>query len=335
MKKFWYQPKQFNKKLITTAIESGASVIYAPKDKIDQIKSLAKIKVLSASKKADLILGKDVAEVEIDKKEREKEVVEYQGKIPVIIKNKDWTIIPLENLLSKTSNLIQTVTNSKQAKTALETMERGADGILLETNNPNQIKETGNIVQAANNENLKLVKFKVINTKILGIGHRVCIDTASILEPGQGILAGNSSSAMFLVYNENIKSPYCDPRPFRVNVGAVHAYVRLPEGKTCYAGELKSGAQVLVCDPKGNTQVVYVGRAKIEKRPMMLVQAKYQSREITLVMQNAETIRLTSANGSARSITKLKKGDQVLGFIESPGAGRHFGTKIKETIKEQ
>lgn len=342
MKQFWYRAIKYNKKLITAAIESGAVAIYAPANKIEEVKSLAKVKVISNSKKADLTLGKDVVEIMIDNKELESEVEKYKGQIPVIIKNKDWTIIPLENLLSKTSNLIQTVLTAEQAKVALQTMERGADGILLETDDLLEIKKTGEVIQKANNERLKLVKFKIIDTEILGLGDRVCVDTASILAPGQGMLAGDSAFAMFLVYNENVKSPYCDPRPFRVNIGGVHAYVRLLEGKTCYAGELKSGMSVIVCDSQGNTQVVYVGRAKIEKRPMLLVKAEYQKRQITLVMQNAETIRLTAADGSPAnsagkpiSITKIKPGDEVLGYVEEQGIGRHFGVKIKESIKEQ
>jgi 3-dehydroquinate synthase II len=261
-------------------------------------------------------------------------VESYRGQVPVIIRNRDWTIIPLENLISKTSNLIQTVYNAKQAQVALQTMERGADGVLLESGDINEIRKTAQIIQQANNEKLELVKFKIASTEILGIGSRVCVDTTSILAPGQGMLAGDASNAMFLVYNENVASPYCDPRPFRVNVGAVHAYIKLPDNKTNYVGELKSGSQVLVCDPKGNTQIVYVGRAKIERRPMLLVRAQYQKRQITLVMQNAETIRLTGAGGQPVSITKLKPGDQVLGFVEE-SCGRHFGVKIKESICEK
>ncbi|MEK9165874.1 MAG: 3-dehydroquinate synthase II [Patescibacteria group bacterium] len=334
MKLFWYKPIKYNKKLIIAAIESGANAVHAPANEIKEVKSLAKTKIISASKDADLILGKNVAEVLIDGKEREEEVEKHKGQIPVIIKNKDWTIIPLENLLSKTSNLIQTVSTAEQAKVALQTMERGADGVLLESDDLPEIKKTGEVIQKANNERLQLVKFKIVGTEILGLGDRVCVDTASILAPGQGMLAGDSASAMFLVYNENVKSPYCDPRPFRVNIGAVHAYVRLPEGKTCYAGELKSGMSVIVCDCQGNTQVVYVGRAKIEKRPVLLVKAEYQKLQITLVMQNAETIRLTAPDGSARSITQLTLGDEVLGFVEE-SCGRHFGVKINESIKEQ
>ena len=334
MKLYWYKPKNYKKKLITAAIESGAQAVYVPADAIDEVKILAKVKVISTGQQADLVLGKDVVEVLIDKKEREAEVVKHQGKIPVIIKNRDWTIIPLENLISKTTNLIQTVGDAKQAKVALETLEKGADGVLLESDEPAEIKATGEAIRAANNERLALVKFKIVSTEILGMGDRVCVDTTSILEPGVGMLAGDSSSAMFLVHNENVASPYCDPRPFRVNIGGVHAYVRLAEGQTQYAGELKAGVGVLVSDPRGNTQVVYVGRAKIEKRPMILVRAKYQAREITLVMQNAETIRLTTPDGSPASITKLKAGDLVLGLVEE-GYGRHFGVKIKESIKEQ
>ena len=84
------------------------------------------------------------------------------------------------------------------------------------------------------------------------------MDTCSILEPGVGMLVGNSSGGMLLVYNENVQSPYCDPRTFRVNAGAVHAYVKCPNNKTKYMGEVKSGDEILVVDPKGNTQNVVI-----------------------------------------------------------------------------
>ena len=68
-------------------------------------------------------------------------------------------------------------------------------------------------------------------------------------------------------------------RPFRVNAGAVHAYVLLPEGKTKYLSELKAGDEVLVVRHDGATSVAYVGRNKIERRPLMLVEAEAQMQE--------------------------------------------------------
>jgi 3-dehydroquinate synthase II len=66
---------------------------------------------------------------------------------------------------------------------------------------------------------------------------------------------------------------------------------------------------------------------------MMLVEAKYKGKPLSLVMQNAETIRLTKPGGEPVSITHLKPGDRVLSYLEE--AGRHFGVKIDETIVEK
>lgn len=335
MKKFWYKAPYWDKKLITVALESGFSAVYVPDGYAEKVKELSKTQVISKDKEADLVLGRDLKEVIIESQKSEQEIVKLQGKIPVIIRNKDWTIIPLENLISKTSNLIQCVHNCEEAKLAFEIMEKGADGILLETDDLNEIKKTGGLIKELQNERLHLAEAEIEKIEQVGIGDRVTVDTASILKPGQGMLVGDSSSAMFLVYNENVETPYCDPRPFRVNAGGVHAYIRVPGDETKYIGELKSGLKVLIVDLKGNTEEAIVGRAKIEKRPMLVVYAHYRSKEISLVMQNAETIRLTKTDGKPISVTKLKKGDKVLAFLEEEGAGRHFGKKIKETILEK
>lgn len=66
---------------------------------------------------------------------------------------------------------------------------------------------------------------------------------------------------------------------------------------------------------------------------MMLIEAEAEGMPISLVMQNAETIRLVDPQGKAVSITDLKPGDKVLGHIEK--AGRHFGIKVDETLIER
>ena len=70
----------------------------------------------------------------------------------------------------------------------------------------------------------------------------------------------------------------------------------------------------------------------------MLIEAEAQSQQISLVMQNAETIRLVSPEGKAVSITNLKPGDKVLAHIEKSGgtaSGRHFGMQVDETLIER
>jgi len=137
----------------------------------------------------------------------------------------------------------------------------------------------------------------------------------------------------FLVHSESIENPYVSPRPFRVNAGAVHAYVLLPDGKTKYLDELRTGDEVLIVDSKGNTKITSIGRIKLEKRPMLNITAMVEGKEVSVVLQNAETIRLTGIDGKPISVVNLKKGDKVLGYTEE--GGRHFGYKIKETINEK
>jgi 3-dehydroquinate synthase II len=90
---------------------------------------------------------------------------------------------------------------------------------------------------------------------------------------------------------------------------------------------------VLVVDFKGNTSTGIVGRLKIEKRPLMLIKAVFDGKEIATIVQNAETIRLTDPEGKALSVVSLVPGDKVLVAMEE--GGRHFGIKIEESIMEK
>jgi 3-dehydroquinate synthase II len=154
-----------------------------------------------------------------------------------------------------------------------------------------------------------------------------------MLEDGQGMLMGNTSSSMLLVHAETLENPYVAPRPFRVNAGAVHAYIMLPDGKTAYLSDLAIGGNVLVSDAKGKAHTAIVGRTKIERRPLLLVEAEAEGITTSLILQNAETIRLVKEDGSAVSVVNLKKGDRVMGCALE--GGRHFGIAVKETIIEK
>jgi 3-dehydroquinate synthase class II len=83
-----------------------------------------------------------------------------------------------------------------------------------------------------------------------------------------------------------MESQYINSRPFRVNAGAVHAYVQAPGGKTSYLSELASGSEVLVADACGRTRTAVVGRCKVEVRPMVrLTQAVSAVVLVLLVLQ--------------------------------------------------
>ncbi|RLB26360.1 MAG: 3-dehydroquinate synthase II, partial [Deltaproteobacteria bacterium] len=131
----------------------------------------------------------------------------------------------------------------------------------------------------------------------------------------------------------SLENPYVSPRPFRVNAGPVHAYVMVPGGKTRYLSELGAGDRVLAVSANGENMELLVGRIKIERRPLLLINAMGPDGPVGTIVQNAETIRLVGAQGEAISVVQLKPGDKVLGYVEE--AGRHFGHKIQETITEK
>jgi 3-dehydroquinate synthase II len=241
-------------------------------------------------------------------------------------------VIPLENLIAQTSNLIVEVKTAREAKTALKVLEKGVDGVLLNTRDLSEIKKTVAQIKESS-ERISLQTVQITRVETLGMGDRVCIDTCSNMAMGEGMLVGNSSSGLFLVHAESVENPYVEPRPFRVNAGPVHAYVRVPEGKTRYLSELRSGDEVTIVNYKGHCQNSIVGRIKVEKRPLMFIEAECRQKTIATILQNAETIRLTQPNGSPISVVELKKGSRVQAFLEE--AGRHFGMKIKETITEK
>jgi 3-dehydroquinate synthase II len=330
MKKVWVKVIPWNKKLVTTALESGADAVMVPDGYTKKVKELGIIKTIA--KDGDLKPGKDVIEYEIKSSNDEKEILKLTKSQLVLVKTKDWTIIPLENLVAQTGNLFAEAKNTSEAKTLLSVLEKGVDGVLINTTDINEIKKTVRMVRESG-EKISLLKAKISQVKSLGMGDRVCVDTCTSMQVGEGMLVGNSSAALFLIHSESVENPYVETRPFRVNAGPIHAYVRVPDGKTKYLSELKAGDEVLVVNAKGVAQRAIVGRTKIEKRPLMLVEAEVEGTNISTILQNAETIRLTKPNGKPVSIVSLKKGDEVLVALEK--AGRHFGIKIEETILEK
>jgi len=70
---------------------------------------------------------------------------------------------------------------------------------------------------------LELKKALIKRLEPVGLGDRVCIDTCSTMAPGEGMLVGNSSQALFLVHAESMENPFVNPRAFRVKAGPVHA----------------------------------------------------------------------------------------------------------------
>lgn len=330
MKVAWVKVDPWDKSLVTTALEGGAAAVMVPEGYHDKVKELGRITTIAPD--GDLKPDREVVFYEIKSQEDEKEILKLALGATVVVQTTDWTIIPLENLVAQADNIFAEVTTSEEAKIALSVLERGVAGILIQSDNPAELKKILAIVRDQGEE-IRLSTARIISVREAGLGDRACVDTCSQMGQGQGMLVGNSSSALFLIHAESVENPYVSPRPFRVNAGPVHAYIRVPGGKTRYLSELEAGDQVLCVDHQGRAQGATVGRVKIERRPLLLVTAETESETITTLVQNAETIRLTAADGEPRSVVLLDKGSEILVALEA--AGRHFGHKVEETIWEK
>ena len=363
-------PWDERKEMITTALESGINYV-VDLEYSDKIRKLGNVNIVSNKAYADIYIvgfngegdgsinlsenladSKDLADAKKAKSEGKKvcayikitdklheqlavklgPIVDY-----IILVGTDWTVIPLENIIADLQKvdveIIAAVADKDGAKLALETLEHGTDGVVFEANDFALIKEIAQEVDNASRTKYELKTATLTNVKPLGSGDRVCVDTTDMMKPGEGMLIGSYSKSMFLVHSESLESEYVASRPFRVNAGPVQAYVMVPGNKTRYLSELVAGDEVLIVNTEGETRTAYVGRSKIERRPLILIEAEYKGNTIRTLLQNAETIRIVDAENNPLSVADAKPGDKVKVYIEK--SARHFGIAIDETIIEQ
>ncbi len=253
----------------------------------------------------------------------------------LIIHCPNWKIIPLENIIAEAhgkTKLIARITEPEEGRTALSTLELGVDGVLVQSDELRDFeiaRDMFDFQRNAKSEKISLVPAKITKLKTLGSGSRVCVDTVELILPGEGLLTGCSSQGLFLVEAEVHTNPHVNPRPFRVNAGPVSLYNLSRDGKTRYLSELSAGETVLLVDRSGHTRSVDVARVKIERRPMLLIEASQGDETVKTIVQNAETVRLVTPDGS-KSVSELKSGDEVLVRLEE--GGRHFGTKVQDEM---
>jgi 3-dehydroquinate synthase II len=254
----------------------------------------------------------------------------------LLVVGEDWQIIPLENLIARIGDeteIVAGVRTAAEAETAFETLEQGADAVLADTDDPEEIRATVEARDATEREHLDLQRATVTAVEQTGSADRVCVDTASMLDHDEGMLVGSMSRGLWFVHGETADSPYVESRPFRVNAGAVHAYVRTPTGDTKYLSELGAGDEVQIVDTAGHTRSTIVGRVKIESRPMFRIEAETDDGDrVETLLQNAETIKVATAAGRT-AVTELAEGDEVLLYYED--VARHFGEAVEESIIEK
>lgn len=322
MRQVLYKSVPFAKEDVTLALESGVDGCIVPAAHTQAVAQLARCAALAEDDCPTLALhakaDEDIALARLRAGER-------------LVLAHGWEIIPVENLLAQSDNIYVEVTSLDDARLAFGILERGVAGVVVLPRARDALKAI--VAEAKVAEGTVILHKAVISAvRPAGLGHRVCVDTLSVLKRGQGMLVGNSSAFTFLVHAETEHNEYVAARPFRVNAGAVHAYTQMPGDRTTYLGELHAGQDVLIVDANGATQRVTVGRVKVEVRPMLMIEARIGESTGTIFLQNAETIRLTTPDGIPLSVVNLREGDTVLCHMDT--AGRHFGMRVSENIQE-
>ncbi|MBA4452218.1 MAG: 3-dehydroquinate synthase [Nitrosopumilaceae archaeon] len=248
----------------------------------------------------------------------------------VIVEVKDWKIIPLENIIAKLhkihTKIYAIARTPEEVRKMFSILEVGVDGVIFSTSSIGEVRE---VMIYLGSKSFDLKKGKIIEIKEVGDGERVCVDTASMLHKGEGMLIGSRSNFLFLVHNESVGSSFTSPRPFRVNAGAVHCYTLSPDGTTSYLSEVETGSEVLIINSKGKARRATVGRSKIERRPMLMIKASVDGEVGGIIAQDAETIRFVKPTGELVSVTHLKKGDTVMVYSKA-ATGRHFGMEVSD-----
>jgi 3-dehydroquinate synthase II len=328
MKKVWIEVDTWDKDLITAAIENGADCFFVKNSGFtDSIKELARAQIYEID-----ALPEEIKFITINSKEDEINAGKIPESVSLIIKTGDWKIIPLENIIAQRGNIFASINNAEDAVEAAGILEKGVDGVYVRDCSS---EEKINILKKIKSVKGKvgLSEGEVVSVEKLIPGDRVCIDTIGNMTEGEGMLVGDYSNGMVLVNSESMENPYVASRPFRVNAGAVHCYVMTPGSRTRYLSDLRSGEEVLIVNYRGETYNSIIGRVKVERRPMLRIVIKGAEREFSVVLQNAETIRIVTPDGKSKSVVNLEKGDRVSVYEEK--GGRHFGFKIEETIEER
>lgn len=329
MRALYFRSVPFVKEDVTLALESGVDGIVTDEDQVASVAALALCDARAAA---------SMPVVRLSAKADEEEAARRLAAGEDVVLARGWEIIPVENLLAhpdpRVSDRVAVEVGSlAEARLAAGILERGVATLVLTAEALPDLTAIVAETKTAQGA-MALVPARITAVRPVGLGHRVCVDTLSVLKRGQGMLVGNSSGFTFLVHAETERNEYVAARPFRVNAGGVHAYALMPGDRTRYLEELRSGDEVLVVGADGSTSLAVIGRVKVEVRPMLYVEAGPGpgGGNGGMFLQNAETIRLVRPDGTPVSVVELKPGDEVLCHADQ--AGRHFGLRVAEAIHE-
>ena len=266
----------------------------------------------------------------------------------LVLEFSDWSMIPIENLLAACegtpTKIAAVISTPEQAQGAGFALERGVEALVVSSS----LVEAALIVKSQRLEHdlqenderstfsgkIGIGNLTITSVEPGGTADRYCIDMTRLLDHGEGLLLGSNASSFLFVHGETLESEFVPTRPFRVNAGPPHAYVRMANGQTKYLSELQSGDEILLVNLEGMLRSATIGRLKIEMRPMILIKwVDENDKEGSMFLQQAETVRVVGLDKKTKSITALKEGEIVKGWCDI--GARHIGVSISSTVTER
>ena len=289
--------------------------------------------------------------ITVNSEERQEYARSLVGSVEwLVVDFTDWSMIPIENLVAACegtpTKIAAVLTTPEQAQGAGFALHKGVDALVVTSSN--EMIEAALVVKSqrlermtqhdseviAQSQHVGLGKLNITSVEPGGTAERYCIDMTRLLADGEGLLLGSSASSFVFVHGETVDSEFVPIRPFRVNAGPPHAYIRMSSGKTKYLSELQSGDEIHVVNTEGMQRSATVGRLKIELRPMILVKwIDENNKEGNMFLQQAETVRVVGLDKKTKSITALKPGDIVIGWSDM--GSRHIGAPISSSVTER
>ncbi len=86
----------------------------------------------------------------------------------------------------------------------------------------------------------------------------------------------------------------------------------------------------VVVNFEGRSRFAVLGRANVGRRPLVLVETEETSHPISVILQNAKTIRPVQTGERAILLIGLEEGSEALVCTEK--GGRHFRVRMDENI---
>ena len=268
----------------------------------------------------------------------------------LVLEFSDWSMIPIENLLAACegtpTKIAAVLSTPEQAQGAGFALQRGVEAIVVRPSvamleaafivksQRLELRQEETKEEASFPAKVGMGKLTITSVESGGTAERYCVDMTRLLNQGEGLLLGSNASSFLFVHGETVESEFVPTRPFRVNAGPPHAYVRMPNGNTKYLSELQTGDEILLVNTEGMLRNATIGRLKIEIRPMLLIKwVDENDKEGSMFLQQAETVRVVALDGKTKSITALKEGDVVLGWCDV--GARHIGASISSIVTER